>query len=272
MITVKHGEFVHRVPCCKCGFCLQAKRSSWMFRIHHEMKNQNLPGYFVTMTYNEKCVKRTEAGLSLRFRDVQLYFKRLRRDKYQCKYICVGEYGAATHRPHYHLLLWTDCPAEKLNSYWYSQKDHKQSLGDFHMGNLNMRSAMYTLKYIIQPKQREENGIEKTRAQFSRGLGINYLTTAVYDYHTMDYENPIHFSYIDGKKVALPRYYKNKIFTKYQLRLNTHKIKWQTIRERRKQMRKLIKKGIPDASKYMKRIAIINAERIISKTKYKQTL
>lgn len=265
LITVRHGENVHKVPCGKCAFCLTNKRSSWMFRIHHEMRLQEYPGYFLTLTYHPKFVKRVPGGrLSLRFRDVQLFIKTLRKKKFYVKYICVGEYGAETLRPHYHMLLWTDCSPETLERLWFR--------GQIHFGRLTMASAMYTLKYIIQPKQKSEDGLEKTRAQFSKGLGLGYLTTSVYDYHTMDYDNPVLFSVIDGRKVALPRYYRTKIFTKFQLAKQQQKTKWEAIRTYRKHMRKLLRQGITNTKVYIQKIRVESARRIIETTKYNQTV
>lgn len=272
MIKVRHGEFTHTVPCGKCAFCLTNKRSQWMFRIHYEMKRQQYPGWFITLTYDERHVRRTADGrLSLRFRDVQLFLKRLRKAKHYAKYVCVGEYGGQTKRPHYHMLLWTDCRPDLLEKFWVSSKDGSR-MGTIHVGHISMRSAMYTLKYIIQPKQRQEDGLEKTRAQFSKGLGLAYLTTAVYEYHTADYEKPILTSVIDGRVVALPRYYRYKIFTKYQLRKEGSKVKWESIRARRKQMRKLVRQGLTNVLAYMKQLRVDEATRILSKTKYNQTI
>jgi hypothetical protein len=272
MITVCHGEFRHKVPCGKCAFCLTNKRSQWMFRIFHEMRAQSNPGWFLTFTYDEKHVKRVADGrLSLRFRDIQLYVKRLRKLKFYVKYVCVGEYGGQTHRPHYHMLLWTDASTDVLSSEWKSSKDGSP-MGIVHFGRISMQSAMYCLKYIIQPKQRAVDGIEKTRAQFSQGLGISYMSTAVYNYHTEDYESPVMFSYVDGRKVSLPRYYRNKIFTKFQLRREGSKAKWNSIREHRKQMRSLLAQGVKSTSAYMQSLRVEQAKRIISSTKFKQLL
>lgn len=266
MISVRHGSAVHKVPCGKCAFCLTNKRSSWMFRIHHEMRTQDRPGYFLTLTYDEKHVKRVGRGrLSLRFRDVQLFLKRVRKDKFYCKYVCVGEYGSETKRPHYHMLLWTDCPPERLESYWQQ--------GSIHFGTITMQSAMYTLKYIIQPKQKvDDDGMEKTRAQFSKGLGLGYLSSAVYYYHTEDEENPVLTSRIDGRIVALPRYYRNKIFTRHQMRINGWKLSLKKHKEYRKMIRALRDQGIADAHAYVKSLRIEQARRIISSTKFSQTL
>jgi len=271
MISVRHGQNVHVVPCGRCAFCLVNKRSQWMFRVHHEMHTQEYPGKFLTLTYDEKHVRRAPGGLSLRFRDVQLYLKRLRKAKYYVKYICVGEYGGVTHRPHYHLIIWTDAPDTVLETEWKSSKDGSR-LGSIHFGTLTIASVMYTMKYVIQPKQKEVDGLERTRAQFSRGIGIGFLTTAMYNYLTFDYENPKMFVTIDGNKVALPRYYKNKIYTKHQLRKQQSKTKWETIRKRRKYMRELIALGVKNTKKYIDGLRAIEATRIIQNTKYGTSL
>lgn len=251
-----------------------------MFRIHYEMKNQEWPGWFLSLTYNERYVPRVADGrLSLRFKDVQWFIKRLRRAGHYVKYVCVGEYGAETKRPHYHMLLWTSCPVHRLEEFWvtgytHCSKKHKaKKLGAIHVGTLTMASAMYTLKYIIQPKQKaEKNGLEKTRAQFSQGLGLSYLSRAVYDYHTFDYESPNFMGIVDGCKVALPRYYRYKIFTKYQRAKEGSRVKWESIRKRRRKMREWIALGVVNASEYMQALRTEEARRIISKTKYNQTL
>lgn len=271
MIKIRHNEELHTVPCGKCAFCLMNNRAQWMFRIHWEMHHQQNPGWFITLTYDERHVKRTPGGrLSLRFRDIQLFLKRVRKKKYYCKYICVGEYGGTTKRPHYHMLLWTDCPIQKLESFW--------QMGSIHFGRITMQSAMYTLKYIIQPKQKREehydqkHRIEPTKGQFSKGLGLGYLTSAVYNYHTLDYDAPVFMSVVDGNKVALPKYYKYKIFTKYQRAREAHRVKWESIRKRRKKMRELLAQGISNTKQYITALRTETARRIIKKTKFNTTL
>ena len=265
MLSVRHGENVHLVPCGKSAYCLTNRRSSWMFRITQEMRSQVHPGWFITLTYDEKHVKRvgTPCRLSLRFRDVQLFLKRVRKEEYYAKYICVGEYGGVTGRPHYHVILWTDCPIDYIESFW--------KMGHVHVGRLNMASAMYTLKYIIQPKPPEYDGVERPRAQFSKGLGLSYLSADVYNYHTADYDNPIFHSYVGSQKVALPKYYRDKIFTKYQQRRNGHKVKWQSIKKRRMLMRALLRQGCSDTKKVIAERKAFHAQQIIKNTKFNLT-
>lgn len=272
------------VPCGKCAFCLTNRRSQWMFRIYHEMRTQRHAGYFLTLTYDERHVPRADTGLlSLRFRDIQLYLKRLRKEKYYAKYICVGEYGSVTQRPHYHMLLWTDAPTEFLQSNWKSSKDGSV-MGNVHFGVLSMASAMYTLKYIIQPKVKSVPGIEDTRAQFSRGLGLCYLSEEVYNYHTENYDDPAFFSYIDGNKVALPRYIKSKIFTKYQMRQQNELTREKFIADRALAMRQALALGdalgkrqtllqrFAAARAYLRSLRVEESDRILKTTKYNQTL
>lgn len=257
-----------KVPCGKCAFCLTNKRSQWMFRIWHEMKNQSYKGWFLTFTYDEKHVKRTVDGkLSLRFRDVQLFLKQVRKRKYYVKYIIVGEYGGQTKRPHYHGLIWTDCSPEELEKIW--------DRGRIHIGQLTMASAMYTLKYIIQPKQKVDGDLERTRAQFSKGLGLSYLSTPVYNWHTADYENPIMHSYIDGKKLPLPRYYRSKIFTKYQQKKLGDEQKARSLKEYRKKEKEWFKLGLRTYSQVRARILSVRidqAAQIVKSVKHNLSL
>lgn len=253
---VVHNGMVYKVPCGKCAFCGVNNISQWMFRLYWENRRQEDPGWFLTLTYDESHVPRMRDGdLSLRFGDVQKYLKMLRKAGYRAKYVCVGEYGGERHRPHYHMLIWSDCPAVDLELKW--------KFGRVHFGAVSMDSIGYTLKYVINQRKRKGGSVEKTRAQFSKGLGLGYLTCAVYDYHTMDYENPVMKSYIDGREVVLPRYYRRKIFTRYQQRREAHRIKWERIREKRKEMRALLAKGIRGVAEYRKGLRIDLAARIV---------
>lgn len=136
-----------------------------------------------------------------------------------------------------------------------------------------MAAAMYTLKYVIQPKSGTDLvGLEFPRAQFSKGLGLSYLSTQVYEWHTANYDDPEWFSYIDGNKVALPKYYKDKIFTKYQRRVYASKSKWDCIRKRRVLMRKLLKRGVVDANGYINATRVEQANRLLLNCKVNQVL
>lgn len=290
MITVKHNGVAHKVPCGRCAFCLTNRRNQWAFRIYHEMKMQCtpdwlgryvLPGYFLTLTYADWMLPRLDDGRpTLRFRHIQLFFKRIRKAGYKCKYIAVGEYGPETQRPHYHLILWTDCPQLKLDAFW-SNSDNKLR-GHIHYGTLTMASAMYCLKYIIQPKVREEDSYgpdgtirqarEDTRAQYSRGIGISYMNTQVYEWHTQDEDEPIGYSFIEGKKVPLPRYYRSKIFTKYQMHKEREKHIERKTKELDEELQRIATLGVADPKSYYYSQRVDRALAIMKKTKHGQKL
>lgn len=58
------------------------------------------------------------------------------------------------------------------------------------------------------------------------------MTSKMYDYHTSDYENPKFVAIIDGRKIPLPRYYRQKIFTKHQLKQNAKKQYYRSLKKR----------------------------------------
>lgn len=264
---------VYLVPCGKCAFCQQARRDSWAFRIYHESATQKYPGWFLTMTYDERHVPRTNAGmLTLRFYDIQLYLKRLRKQKYYAKYIAVGEYGAKTDRPHYHMLLWTDAPVEFLEANWKSSKDGSR-MGSVHFGTLTAASSMYTLKYILQPKPMYR-GREKPRAQFSRFIGAEYMTQQVMEWHSGrdGTQEPIMYSWLDGKKRTLPRYYRNYLFIKPQL----EKFREKFVKEQRKKKEELHDRlrtqGVVDVREYERKLRGELADRLRANYKYNLTI
>lgn len=96
------------VPCGKCALCKEKKSREWSFRALCENNTSISEPYFVTLTYNPRCVPKQ--GLSKK--DVQLFLKRLRirldrlNIKHNIRYFAVGEYGKKCKRPHYHLILW----------------------------------------------------------------------------------------------------------------------------------------------------------------------
>lgn len=96
------------VPCGHCVLCKEKKLNSLVNRIKYESFCYTDKPYFLTLTYNNQWLP--SDGVSVR--DVQLYFKRLRRNLERngyvqpLRYIVVGEYGKHTRRPHYHAIIF----------------------------------------------------------------------------------------------------------------------------------------------------------------------
>lgn len=185
---------------------------AWGFRLMEEYK-QSSSAHFITLTYATTNVPLTKRGLqSLWKRDVQLFFKRLRKAHSKCdeipviKYFAVGEYGSRTHRPHYHVLLY-NADIEKIQSAW--------GLGHVHYGNVDYPSVYYTLKYMMKRSPRKKKDArQKEFRLMSKGLGLSYAMNKKFiQWHRSDIGKRMYLNLSDGKKIGMPRYYKDKIFT-----------------------------------------------------------
>lgn len=225
-----------QVPCNKCIECFHRKRSEWWFRVEQENKYNMQPyRWFLTLTYSESKVPRKRGTKTLLKRHPQLFFKRLRKAGYKVKYILVGEYGSQTQRPHYHVIMWTDAPTKEIDRCWH--------YGHVHYRQIAKETVFYTLKYILNPRQGDNEVKQKEYAVFSQGIGLQYLTEAMYDYHTVDFENPKFNANIAGEEVPLPRYYRMKIFTSYQIKIHAYKQSILAVRKTFDEYRQLKKQG-----------------------------
>lgn len=193
------------VPCGRCGFCLATRRSDWSTRLEYEAKLW-LEKKFITLTYADAHLYWRNGIPQLHKHHLQLYFKKLRKAGYKLRYYAVGEYGSKTYRPHYHVILFGSVPENILRSKW--------DFGHVHIGNVTQASISYCLKYIVNGWSKGMRyGRVSPFATMSRkpGLGANYLSSAMIEWHKSGRKN---YVMIDGAVRHLPRYYKEKIFSK----------------------------------------------------------
>lgn len=211
------------VPCGRCPTCFKRRISAWSFRLMQEEK-RSTSAYFITLTYDKPPI--TKNGfMGLSKRDCQLFIKRLRKahenyynsDKSRLvgepkpiKYYLCGEYGGKTYRPHYHIILF-NAKIELIQPSW--------NLGHIHYGSLTPASVGYTLKYMSKTKRIPLHRNDDRQPEFSlmsKRLGDNYITEKTIRFHHADLLNRMCLNIEDGKKVAMPRYYKEKIYTRSQ--------------------------------------------------------
>lgn len=145
LVRNKYTQEWLTVPCGKCEACLSLKAQRQMAKIDDESQ-QHSENFFITLTYDDFHipfidVSKLELEIQpwfdvyldsdsyrsvygdfiyhLSVRDLQLFFKRLRKIIYEyftsinsqpprIRYYVCGEYGCTTFRPHYHLLLFFD--------------------------------------------------------------------------------------------------------------------------------------------------------------------
>lgn len=226
------------VPCSKCPECLKRKGSEWSFRLRIHEK-QVMSAYFLTLTYDTASVPLTERGfMSLDKRAVQLFFKRLRRDHERAgryyldepiKYFIVGEYGGVSMRPHYHAIVFNACidlfvDAEHCKELAMFGCDGRRPVkcpqwkfGHITVGKVTAASIGYTLKYMMKrgkvPQHKNDDRLPEFRLM-SKRLGANYMSDSMIQWHKEDLDNRMYVPIEDGKKISMPRYYKDKIYSK----------------------------------------------------------
>lgn len=204
------------VPCGKCPECVARRQSGWSFRLMQEDK-VSTSSYFITLTYDTRTVPITRNGfMSLNKRDVQLFYKRLRKahvgrgddnNAKPIKYYTVGEYGETSNRPHYHAILF-NADVSLIQDAW--QNGHVQ------YGTVTGASVGYCLKYMSKRRKIPMHKNDDRVPEFglmSKGLGLSYMTDKMMRWHLANLDSRVYCNLEDGKKIAMPRYYKDKLFS-----------------------------------------------------------
>ena len=155
-ILHSRDEFTYKVPCGKCPICVKAKVNSWLFRLDQELKRSVNP-LFVTLTYNEETVPHGNDCLTLCKKDLQNFFKRLRKsyektnpNAPKIKYYACGEYGSKTKRPHYHIILFNLQNSDLVHKAWGNGFTMSAPLRD--------GGTTYVLKYMHKVRQKKTLG------------------------------------------------------------------------------------------------------------------
>lgn len=230
------------VPCGKCVFCLQNRRNEWSFRLLKEQK-ASLSSHFLTLTYNDEKIPVSDNGeFTLYKKDIQDFHKRLRKrigKKSKFRFYAVGEYGTQTNRPHYHSISF-NIPIQvigDIESIWGN--------GYVKVGTVNSDSIGYVTKYLINEETKDYTGKQKPFALMSLkpAIGSDYLRLNK-KMHSRSKQN---FVYINGIKQKLPRFYRDKIFSKVEREALAAETKLQIQCDYEKEYHRLKKLGyMPD--------------------------
>nr|AXH75633.1 MAG: replication initiator protein [Microviridae sp.] len=246
------------VPCGKCPACIKRRASQWSYRLMQQEKNCD-SAHFITLTYDNSHVPITPKGfMDLCRKDLQNFFKRLRKahiptykaingkihliPKQQIKYYAVGEYGGKSFRPHYHVILF-NADIELIQDAWSYQapavKNRKPGkkpikpcthnhgktpghMGQVHYGKVEAASVGYCLKYMSKTKKIPLHKNDDRTPEFaimSKGLGKEYLTPNMCRWHLSDKFERMYVNLLDGKKIAMPKYYKDRLYHDYERRM-----------------------------------------------------
>ena len=223
LITTTRGGKNVTFPCGQCISCRVNHSQDWTFRLEQQLKVSR-SAHFITLTYDDENITRNDSGHGILVkRDLQLFFKRLRKatqrleDKAveklhfheemvfpKIKYYGVGEYGGETFRPHYHAIVY-NIPKDillNLRQIW--------KLGNIQIGTVTSASIRYVTKYITKVDSRDLDlrDLSKPFNVMSKGIGLNYVNDESKEYH-----NRMATKLTIQKKFEqrLPKYYHDKI-------------------------------------------------------------
>lgn len=230
----KTDEMQQPLPCGQCPNCTARRISAWSFRLMQESK-RSTSAYFITLTYDTEHVPISKNGfMELRKTDPQKWFKKLRKHQWAkgniepLKYYLAGEYGDKYKRPHYHVILFNLDLSLFINEREYNQVkagniplDGKYNFttkewqhGHVTIGQVTEASVGYTLIYINKkwkPMHRNDDR-QPNFSLMSKKMGLNYLSHDMVQWYKADLENRMYCNLTDGKKISMPRYYKDKLY------------------------------------------------------------
>lgn len=211
----KRNEYIP-FPCGKCPNCMRRRTSGWSYRLVKEGERSN-SALFITLTYNTESVPISKNGyMTLDKTDLQKFFKRLRKlTNEKIRYYAVGEYGSQNLRPHYHLIMFNATTRNVENAWKLNGVD----IGSIYIGDVSDASIGYTLKYMTKEGKIPMHIHDDRKKEFSimsKGIGANYLSKKMINWHKKDLENRMYIPLKDGKKIAMPRYFKDKMYDEFE--------------------------------------------------------
>lgn len=182
-----------------------------------EEKN-HLFSHFITLTYDPMSLPVSPNGhMTLDKSEFPRFMKRLRKIVPRgtiLKYFACGEYGTDNSRPHYHAIIF-GCPDVNLFSQAWSLLG--APLGLIDVGQVSGDSIAYTVGYMNMDSGVSGRRLDDRVPEFtlmSKGLGENYCSLAVYDYHQADL-NRNYLTKEGGSIIAMPRYYRERLYSAF---------------------------------------------------------
>lgn len=201
----------------KCGCCIECrkeKQREWRVRLEEELRSNF--GYFITLTISPKGIKEIEEKTSLKWEEnpneiaakgMRLFLERVRKDTGKSlRHWAVTELGEEKDRIHLHGIFFGQRAVEYIKKHW--------KYGFVFIGQYcNSRSVNYMTKYMLKVDIKHPEFKQIVLA--SKGIGSGYLDRLDYLWQKQNYKNieVATYTFRNGTKMAMPKYYKNKIFT-----------------------------------------------------------
>ena len=204
------------IGCGDCIECQKKKSNNWKIRLSEEIKNKELKGYFVTLTFSTDELKNIDEKIDIKIsgynRDnaiatkaTRLFLERWRKKyKTSLRHWFITELGhGSTEHIHIHGLIWTNEDFENVRNIWsygfVYPRPHQVK-----KNYVNMLTINYIIKYVTKKDIQHKN--YRSVILTSPGIGSN-AKLSEYEINNDIYKSRT------GHEMALPIYYRNKIYT-----------------------------------------------------------
>ena len=203
------------VPCGHCIACRINKREEWCTRLLHESAF-SFNSVFITLTYDSEHLPLSSMpewpGVPVvRKTDIQDFIKVLRRKSgfAGIRYFIGSEYGPSGGRPHYHGFIF-NLPRHLCNRDFLEKDVWKR--GFVTISEVNRSRCNYAAKYYVERdfyNGQVSDGVPFTLMSRRPGIGRQFVED-----NRSSLDNASCGScYRDGRKVPLPRYYRNLAYS-----------------------------------------------------------
>lgn len=213
-----HGD---EYNCGHCRNCRINYTSQWTLRLMYELDSWD-EAAFITLTYDDAHLP----SMSLNKEELQKFNKRLRavmkrRFDQDIKFYSIGEYGSRTKRPHFHGIYFginpyneehrqavKDCWLPRCEEWQFDRSRGKKSA----IALCEHDSIQYVTGYVqkklygkLALKEYKETGRIPPFSLCSQGLGLDFALK------NADRLRSNGFTYIQGQKIGLPKYLREKL-------------------------------------------------------------
>lgn len=217
------------VGCGKCMECKRQKAREWTVRLIEEVNNTT-NGKFVTMTFSDEAIIKLEKAVieenptlkgydldnAIATQGVRWFLERWRKEyKTSVRHWLVTELGQKrTERIHIHGILWTDVNKPTVEKIWQYGNVNKRDK-NWEKNYVSERTVNYIVKYIS--KADEKHKYYNPKVLTSKGIGMHYINRPDHKRNKFKGKDTREtYTTRQGIKLALPKYYRNKIYTEEQ--------------------------------------------------------
>lgn len=211
------------IKCGQCMECRKAKKTEWTVRLSEDIK-RNKNAKFITLTFNNKSytkigeerkndLKGYELDNYIATKAVRMFTERWRKIyKKTLRHWLVTELGHnGTENIHLHGIIWTDEKVETVVEKWgYGYMWPRYNWNENYV---NEKTINYIVKYTTKIDEKHKN--YKSIILTSNGIGKGYENSynAKNNKYNTNKETDERYQTREGLEMALPIYYRNKIYT-----------------------------------------------------------